>query len=202
MVDQIVEKVTIKIKRKDKEVEVNSSDIKAHIWIFVKCLIENPIFDTQKKEKLTLKPADFGSKCKLSDQMIKDIMKLGLVDAEIQIAKAKAMNKFANPGNLGISKLLDANEAGTRNSHKCTLILTDGESAKNFALNGLSVIGRDYFGVFPLKGKLLNVREANIKQVRTNVPILQLVNALGLIFGNTYNDLESLRYHSILILTN
>jgi DNA topoisomerase-2 len=65
----------------------------------------------------------------------------------------------------GVAKLEDANEAGTRNSRRCTLILTEGDSAKTLAVAGLGVIGRDYFGVFPLRGKLLNVRDANHKQV-------------------------------------
>ena len=61
----------------------------------------------------------------------------------------------------GIPKLEDANEAGTRNSEKCTLILTEGDSAKSLAMAGIGVVGRDYYGVFPLRGKLLNVREAS-----------------------------------------
>jgi DNA topoisomerase-2 len=61
----------------------------------------------------------------------------------------------------GIPKLEDANEAGTRNSEKCTLILTEGDSAKSLAMAGIEVVGRDYYGVFPLRGKLLNVREAS-----------------------------------------
>ena len=65
----------------------------------------------------------------------------------------------------GIPKLDDANDAGTRNSINCTLILTEGDSAKTLAVAGLSVIGRDKFGVFPLRGKVLNVREATHKQV-------------------------------------
>ena len=65
----------------------------------------------------------------------------------------------------GIPKLDDANEAGGRNSLDCTLILTEGDSAKALAVAGLSVIGRDYFGVFPLKGKVLNVRDATPLQV-------------------------------------
>ena len=64
---------------------------------------------------------------------------------------------------LGIQKLEDANEAGTKNADKCTLILTEGDSAKNVAMAGLEIVGRDYYGVFPLKGKLLNVREATPK---------------------------------------
>lgn len=60
----------------------------------------------------------------------------------------------------------DANDAGSKNSIDCTLILTEGDSAKTLAVSGLSVVGRDRYGVFPLRGKLLNVREASHKQVR------------------------------------
>ena len=65
----------------------------------------------------------------------------------------------------GIPKLEDANEAGGKNSAGCTLILTEGDSAKTLAVSGISVVGKDYYGVYPLKGKLLNVREANVKQI-------------------------------------
>jgi len=65
----------------------------------------------------------------------------------------------------GVTKLEDANDAGSKNSLDCTLILTEGDSAKSLAVSGLGVVGRDHYGVFPLKGKLLNVREASHKQV-------------------------------------
>lgn len=54
---------------------------------------------------------------------------------------------------------------GGRHSTDCTLILTEGDSAKSLAVSGLGVIGRDRYGVFPLRGKILNVREASHKQV-------------------------------------
>ena len=66
----------------------------------------------------------------------------------------------------GIPKLDDANHAGSAKSKDCTLILTEGDSAKTLAMSGISVVGRDYYGVFPLKGKPLNVREASHKMVR------------------------------------
>lgn len=65
----------------------------------------------------------------------------------------------------GIPKLEDANDAGSKHSLDCTLILTEGDSAKTVAVTGLAVVGRDKYGVFPLRGKLLNVREATHKQV-------------------------------------
>ena len=65
-----------------------------------------------------------------------------------------------------IPKLDDANHAGGPDGKNCTLILTEGDSAKALAVSGLGIVGRDTFGVFPLRGKLLNVREASQKQVR------------------------------------
>ena len=54
------------------------------------------------------------------------------------------------------SKLDDAIWAEQK-SEECTLILTEGDSAKSMAIAGLSVVGREMYGVFPLRGKLLNV---------------------------------------------
>lgn len=51
----------------------------------------------------------------------------------------------------GLTKLDDANDAGGRNSEQCTLILTEGDSAKSLVIAGMSVAGRDKFGVFPLR---------------------------------------------------
>lgn len=58
---------------------------------------------------------------------------------------------------------------GGRNSNECTLILTEGDSAKTLAVSGLGVVGRDKYGVFPLRGKILNVREASHKQVKLSL---------------------------------
>lgn len=75
----------------------------------------------------------------------------------------------------GIPKLEDANDAGTAKSVDCTLILTEGDSAKTLAVSGLGVIGRDRYGVFPLRGKLLNVREATTKQLLENAEINNII---------------------------
>lgn len=83
--------------------------------------------------------------------------------AQTQLNKKLTSSKTSKM--KGIPKLDDANDAGTRNSRDCTLILTEGDSAKSLAVAGLGVVGRDKYGVFPLKGKILNVREATHKQV-------------------------------------
>merc|ERR1719353_2656776 len=103
---------------------------------------------------------------------------------------------------LGIPKLEDANDAGSKHSEDCTLILTEGDSAKSLAVAGLSIVGRDKYGVFPLKGKLLNVRDANFKQVTQNAEIQNLLKIVGLDLKCEYNDVRKLRYGSIMLMTD
>lgn len=63
----------------------------------------------------------------------------------------------------------------------CTLILTEGDSAKTLAVAGLAVIGRDRYGVYPLRGKMLNVREGSHKQVIYNFYLFNLKQELEFI---------------------
>lgn len=58
--------------------------------------------------------------------------------------------------------------AGGRKSNECTLILTEGDSAKALAMAGLEVVGRDLYGVYPLRGKMLNVRDSSMKSIKEN----------------------------------
>ena len=101
----------------------------------------------------------------------------------------------------------DANNAGTKNSLDCTLVLTEGDSAKSMAVAGVSAIakGKDIFGVYPLKGKLLNVREASHKQIMENKEINELVKIVGLQYKKKYqtvDDLKTLRYGKVMIMTD
>jgi DNA topoisomerase-2 len=97
---------------------------------------------------------------------------------------------------------VDAIHAGTARSKECTLVLTEGDSAKAFAVAGLAVLGHDKYGVFPLKGKLLNTREASAKQVMENVEIKALKSIIGLQHANAHANREGLRYGNVLILTD
>lgn len=99
-------------------------------------------------------------------------MNCGIVDAVLSWVRFKQMENLDKKCSSkktnklkGVPKLEDANDAGTKNSMYCTLILTEGDSAKTLAVAGLGVVGRDRYGVFPLRGKLLNVRDGSNKQV-------------------------------------
>ena len=76
IVNQLVPKVLAAAKRRNRGgIELRPSHIKSHLWVFVNCLIENPTFDSQTKENMTLKAKSFGSKevAVLSDKFIKQV---------------------------------------------------------------------------------------------------------------------------------
>lgn len=212
--DQIVDYLAKILVEKDKNVKVKNAQIKECITIFVNALIDKPGFNSQVKEVLTTKISDFDTKCDLSsikaDDFLKKFSKTGIVDEVLAFAKLKeqsAMKKIngAKTKNVNILKLDDAHKAGTKHSSRCRLILTEGDSAKTFAINGLQVIGKEYYGVFPLKGKPLNVRELPPKKIMDNDEIKHMLQILGLRMDKTYEDkkdFSTLRYGGILIIAD
>lgn len=105
-------------------------------------------------------------------------------------------------GKLNIAKLDDANNAGGKHGQDCTLIIVEGDSAKTQAVAGLGVLGRDNFGAFPLRGKMVNVREAAFQIISKNVEIDNLIKIIGLQIGKTYEDSSTLRYGHVMIMTD
>lgn len=199
------------IKKKDKDIKITPTLLKENLIFFINSIIINPTFSSQTKDTLTSKIDKFGSKYEASPTFMKKLAKCGIVEQVIELAKFKenaSLKKTDGKKQVkvsGIPKLEDANKAGTKESSKCTLILTEGDSAKATAMAGLSVIGRDYWGVFPLKGKLLNVREAGAAQLLANEEIKNLKLIVGLKQGEDYTTDEkfnTLRYGHIMMLTD
>lgn len=208
--DLVAKKLQAAVKKKNKgEAEIKPNQIKNHLAIFVNCLVENPTFDSQTKENMTIKPSTFSS-VKLSDKFMKQVEKSGVVDSIMSYAKFKQNQALQRKGGTkktkltGIVKLDDANNAGTAKSKDCTLIITEGDSAKSLAVSGLSVVGRDFYGVFPLKGKLLNVRDATNAQIMKNEEIMNLVEIMGLKFNVVYtqDNIKMLRYGHLMIMAD
>ncbi|KAG5859844.1 DNA topoisomerase II [Encephalitozoon hellem] len=209
VVERIVEPLSEAIQKKEKGLSVKPFQIKSCMFIFVNCLIENPAFDSQTKENLTLRVSAFGSKCDPIGDFVKSVIKnTSIVQRVASFARARQSLQLkktdgAKTSRLsGIPKLEDANFAGTSRSKDCTLILTEGDSAKTLAVSGLSVVGRDIYGVFPLRGKLLNVREASHKQIMENSEISSIKKILGLQHNKVYEDTSSLRYGHVMIMTD
>lgn len=208
VVGYLIRKITEYITSKHKNIKLKPAFIKEHLFVFVKCTIVNPSFSSQTKDECTTRSNAFGSRCELSDNFIKQVTKLGIIDEIINLAKFKEQKELNKTDGRkrnvirGIPKLDDANKAGSHESGKCTLCLTEGDSAKAFVISGLSVVGRDHWGVFPLRGKLLNVKEATVQQLLKNEEINNLKQIMGLEQNKKYNSPSELRYGSIMICTD
>ena len=206
--NQVVAHVVEYLETK-KKVKVKPSLVKDHLAIFVTSMIENPSFTSQTKESLTTKVSAFGSSYKLSDDALKKIVtKLAIVPRILEAQSAKDTKENSKTDGkkqsriTGIPKLDDATHAGTKESAKCTLILTEGDSAKAMALSGLSQEQRKFFGVYPLKGKILNVKDTSDSKVEQTKEIAELKKIIGLTSGKKYTDVKDLRYGSVMIMTD
>ncbi len=219
-VDNVVTTITNKLIKhvasKRAKVELKPSHVKENMFIFIRSVIENPAFDSQTKEYLTTPATKFGSKCDVSDKFIEKLGKSSIVERAQKLTEFKQnmdLQKATNISKkesrkLNIPKLDEANLAGTAESLKCTLILTEGDSAKGLAVAGLSVVGRDYFGAFPLKGKPLNVRDVKPEKIRDNQEIVNISKILGLPLdlSNKKRSIEEtkakLRYGRVMIFAD
>lgn len=209
IVNQFVKHAVEKLSKKtSKTAAIKPAMVRNHLWVFINCYVENPAFDSQTKETLTLRSTAFGSKCELPTPFMDKVLKAGLSDSIIKFAEFKSQKDLKKGDGskrsrlTGIGKLADANDAGGPRSNQCTLILTEGDSAKTLAISGLGVVGRDQYGVFPLRGKLLNVREASAAQIAANAEIQHIKQIMGLQHGKVYENTSSLRYGHLMIMTD
>lgn len=210
ILNQIVKKLVAYIKLK-KHIDVKPATIKEQLMLFIRCDIENPSFDSQTKDFMNTPISNFGSSCQVSDQFIEKIAKLGVMNAacsltEIKETKQAKKTDGTKVKNLRhITKLIDANKAGTDKSKDCTIILCEGDSAKAGIISGLSKEDREFIGVYPMKGKLFNVRGEKDLKISENKEIYEIKQILGLELKMEYTrELvnEKLRYGKILFMTD
>src|SRR5210317_245910 len=196
------------IEEMAKKIKLKPQQVKNTFNIFVRATLENPTFSSQVKSECTSKAQDFGSKFEPPKNFVKNALKTGISDELTALSKFKEMKELKKTDGArkskitGIPKLDDANKAGTAQSGKCTLIVTEGDSAKTLAVAGLSVVGRDHYGVFPLRGKCKNVRDASVAQLTSNQEFNDLKKILGLQQGKDYQDVSELRYGRLMIMTD
>ena len=211
ILNQITRKLVDFIEKK-KKVKVNQNTIKEQLILFLRCDIENPAFDSQTKDYMNTPSNKFGSKCDVSDKFIEKIAKMGVMDAALQLTEIKE-NKAAKKTDgvksksvRGIPKLTDANWAGTEKSKDCVIIFCEGDSAKAGIISGLSSDDRNTIGVYPMKGKILNVRGESTKKISENKEIAEIKKILGLETGKKYESIEDinkhLRYGKVLFMTD
>lgn len=170
---------------KKKKVKVNAVSIKEQLFLFLRCDIENPSFDSQTKDYMNTPSSKFGSSCVISDKFIEKIAKMGVMDSACIITELKE-NKISKKSDgtkskniRGIPKLIDANWAGTDKSNNYTIIFCEGDSAKAGIVSGLSSEDRNTYGVYPMKGKIMNVLGETTKKINDNKEICEIKKYWG-----------------------
>lgn len=190
---------------------ITARDIKPYFILFVNAWLPNPEFSSQSKTKLLAPPMPF----KLEAKHVQQLMKwkfVGKIQELIRDKEFLSLKKTEKKSRSfkKIEGLDPANLAGTKHSKDCTLILCEGLSAKTYATTGINIgyggrKGRNYFGIYPLRGKCLNVRNASIRSITDNKEITDVIQALGLRYGVDYREdanFQTLRYGSVLIITD
>ena len=216
-VDYIADQIKIKLGeyfKKKKRINIKPQIIKNQLKLFVNAYkIANPIFDSQTKETLKTTKQKFSTKFEITDEFIKDLVETDIVDKILNQTAFKDSQLLTKTDGkkskkVKVPKLLDASKAGTKESKKCTLILTEGDSAKTMAVAGLSEVGRDYYGVFPLRGKIQNIRGLSNQRV-LNCQILNTVKTIiGLKSNQNYKKIYAdtgkwpLRYGAVMLMTD
>ena len=171
---------------KGKHVNIRVNDIKNRILLFLNCKLPNPSFNSQTKEELRLKLNGLVKNVVLNESLLRrlsksdmfsDLLELSLMKEKLEIEKH--LNKKTS-GRIRIDKLFDANNAGKVGKSKdCYLAVTEGDSALTFAVSGFKYTGRDNWGAYPLKGKIMNVRDVPISKMKNNKEIKDLIQILG-----------------------
>ena len=208
--NQIIKLLGEKIEKNNKGVNVKQSMIKNHLFLFLNCKIPNPTFETQSKENLTTKMiSELIKDIEVSDNFVKKLASSQIKDDIVNFAtlkefqEAKKSTQNGQKVKVRIAKLDDANKAGkTGESMKCGILLTEGDSAKSTAKAGISVVGNDYYGIYPLKGKPLNVRDVPLQKMRENDEIKDIIDIIGLEIGKKYTSTRTLRYGKVIIMAD
>lgn len=192
----------------NKNSSLKDATIKNKLHVFVNLKISKPQFSSQTKDKLTSKL----NKITLNEDAIKrSIKNTGIYDQLVKLLFAKNENELSDmlssskKKKVKIPKLIDAKHAGMRDSHKTTLFLSEGDSAISMFLQGATIIGTEYNGGFPLKGKCLNVTKASKGKASSNKELVNLIEILGLRYKMTYETEEerkTLRYGKVCLLVD
>lgn len=196
-------------KEKDKrEIKLTLADVRPHLSIILNCRLANPQFTSQSKTKL-MSPTP---KINIPEKVLAPMGKWELVERLYRALEAKQFRSLAKTDGkkkryISLEKGEDANLAGGAKSRECTLYVVEGSSAMGYAENMIDLVpnGPDYIGLFPMKGKPLNVMNADATQIRENTEIIELVKMLGLHWGFDYTQEENfntLRYGHFVILAD
>ena len=206
VMNQIIGGIRDHVKKKTKQ-DVKPSDIKSHFFLLVNATLNNPRYGEQTKENLTTAPKDYGTTLEVDAKTLQKIIKSDIV-AEIiewaenkakleELAALKKKNKDLDKGN-SLRDITKYEPANSKNRGRCVLFIAEGDSA---AKPLQSARNPEIHGIFPLKGKPINVRERKLKDLLENEELSALMKIIGLQFG-VEPMLSDLRYKQMVIATD
>ena len=213
IINQITPTLREKISKKYKT-DILPGQIKNHLFLFVNSTIFNPSFSSQTKEKLITDVKNFGTEFKLTDKFINQIYKSEITNSitdwldQKKLADEKKAEREVNKtiAKVKVKKLVDCKWAGGLKKNKTSLSITEGDSA---AAGFRKFRDPNTQALFPIRGKILNVRDTAKEKVRANVEIQGIMAAMGLKFGQSPFEYrngklfeDNLRIHEIHILTD
>lgn len=206
--NQLVSELREYFKKKHK-VDVKPGDFKAHMCVYISCNVNRPKFSSQTKENMVSPPSDWKTSFKITHKFIKQIVKSPITQAVLDWIKAKEqasllaqmrkLNKDSSKADpRKVEKFSDANEK--KNRHLCELLIAEGDSAVNSVH---SSSGKNpLIGSFALKGKPMNIMDADTQDILTNDEIKNILTITGLEFGKKVNSIQDLRFGKIIILAD
>jgi DNA topoisomerase-2 len=202
--------------KKGAEFTLSPALVKKHVFLVVKALVDAPHFSSQTKERLSTPVGRLGFDWTPSAAFMRALGEASLVDAIHQdvldkeyVAARKTMSQQVSAsGGTGVKRVVVADKYDAASSLRggkktdCYLLVTEGDSARALAVAGLAVVGRERYGIYALKGKPLNVRNASVEAIAKNKEVSTLMQILGLTLGKPVTSTDELTYKKLVIFSD